>query len=104
MGRRTRSLLFALVSVALLMIPGQGLAAGKSSNGPKAQAGEITHGPLVTPHSFNGSLKNLPKGGNGKTQKKPEFELDFGANKAGGAGTASVPRPSVQMPAATLSL
>src|SRR5438105_14961842 len=105
MGRRTRSLLFALVSVVVLAIPGQGLASGGSSRGNGGAGVQITHGPLVIPHSFSGNVANLPQPARSAPVARPEPEFDFGLDKqaTGVVTAASVPRPTASMPAANVS-
>ena len=99
----TRWLLPALVFV-LLVIPGQGLAAGSSSNGAKAPKAEIAHGPLVAPHVFTGNLKDLPRPlvAAGPPHATRDHNVDFGTKKQGPDAPA-VPKAAASMPASSTS-
>src|SRR2546423_11936196 len=85
---------------AVLVIPGQGLAAGSSSKGANAAKAEITHGPLVAPHVFNGNLKDLPSPlvAAGPPRPTRNHRPDFGANKQGPAAP-TVANAAASMPA-----
>ena len=96
---KVRLLLLALVS-GLVLMPGQGLAAGQGAKQPPDV--KIKHGDIVTPAQFTGSLKDLPKPTNKPLQKRPEVQVDFGTGKVG-SPAAPVQRPALSMPAASAS-
>jgi hypothetical protein len=96
----TRWLLPAFLFV-LFTIPGQGLAASSSSRSAQAQ---ISHGPLVAPHDFTGSLKNLPDTLVAAATPRPAAVHDahFGTQKESSTSVAT-PRATASMPASLTS-
>jgi hypothetical protein len=101
-ARSVRWLLLAVIA-SVLLIPGQGLAAGGNarSQDPKVK---IKHGDVVSPRIFTGNVKNLPRPD--KVNPKTGLELDeddLGADKHGPPEVLSVPAPTAAAPAPTTS-
>jgi hypothetical protein len=94
-------LLLGLLLV-LLVVPGQGLAAGGSS-GAQGPGSNVKKGDPVVPHVFNGDLRNLPQGGKPKKKKFEFAEPDFGSQKSSAQAPPAVAQPSENMPAASKS-
>jgi hypothetical protein len=98
-----RRLLPALL-LAVLVIPGQGLAASSSSKGANAAKAEISHGPLVAPHLFTGNLKDLPAPlvAAGPPHATHDHTTRFGTQKQGPEAPA-VPKAAASIPAPSSS-